>query len=70
MGGAAVGGIAGHTIEGAASTQDGYQISIQMDSPGHQVVAITQAADIRLHVGEKVQVIGGYGSQARVQPLN
>lgn len=70
LGGAALGGLAGHAIEGAASTQNGYQITVQLDGPAHQVVAITQAADIQLHVGEKVQVVGGYGSQARVQPLN
>ena len=70
IGGAALGGLAGHAIEGAASTQNGFQITVQLDNPGHQVVAITQAADIPLRVGEKVQVVGGYGSQARVQPLN
>lgn len=70
LGGAALGGLAGHAIEGAASTQNGYQITVQLDNPGHQVVAITQAADIPLHVGEKVQIVGGYGTQARVQPLN
>ncbi len=70
LGGAALGGLAGHAIEGAASTQNGYQITVRLDNPGHQVVAITQAADIQLHVGEKVQVVGGYGTQARVQPMN
>jgi len=70
IGGAALGGLAGHAIEGAASTQNGYQITVRLDGPAQQVVAITQAADIQLHVGEKVQVVGGYGSQARVQPLN
>ncbi len=70
IGGAALGGLAGHAIEGAVSTQNGFQITVQLDNPAHQVVAITQAADIQLHVGEKVQVVGGYGTQARVQPLN
>ena len=65
--GAVAGGAAGSAIEGSASAQNGLQVTIRLDNG--QTVAITQAADIQLRAGERVQIVGGYGSQARVTPL-
>jgi outer membrane lipoprotein SlyB len=65
--GAVAGGYAGSAIEGHVSAQPGYQITVHLDNGN--TVAITQAADITITQGERVQIIGGYGSQARVTPL-
>jgi outer membrane lipoprotein SlyB len=65
--GAVAGGIAGSAAEGAATREQGLQITIRLDSG--QVVAITQAADVQLVPGQRVEVIGNlYGGKARVLP--
>lgn len=67
--GALAGGIAGSAAEGRALAQAGYQITIRLDSG--QTVAVTQAADVHVSVGQRVEIIGGgYGAgPARVLPL-
>jgi len=65
--GAVAGGIAGSAAEGAATREQGLQITIRLDSG--QSVAITQAADVQLVPGQRVEVIGNlYGGKARVAP--
>ena len=65
--GAVAGGIAGSAAEGAATRQQGLQITIRLDSG--QVVAVTQAADVGLAVGQRVGIIGGmYGGKVLVIP--
>jgi outer membrane lipoprotein SlyB len=68
--GALAGGVAGSAIEGHALAQQGYQITVRLDNG--QSIAVTQAADVPVQVGERVQLIGGgWGGQpARVLPLN
>ena len=65
--GAAAGGIAGSALEARADVQDGYQITVRLDNGN--TVAVTQAADVPVKVGERVQITGGYGTQARVTPI-
>jgi outer membrane lipoprotein SlyB len=68
--GALAGGVAGSAIEGRALAQQGYQITVRLDNG--QTVAVTQAADVSIHVGQRVQMIGGgWGGQpARVLPID
>ncbi len=69
--GALAGGIAGSALEGHALAQQGYQITVRLDSG--QTVAVTQAADISVRSGMRVEIVGGgyYGSgPARVLPLS
>ena len=69
--GALAGGIAGSALEGHALAQQGYQITVKLDSG--QTVAVTQAADIAVRAGMRVEIVGGgyYGAgPARVLPLS
>lgn len=65
LGGAVAGNLAGQH----AYQQPGLEISVKLDD-GH-VVSLTQAADVALAVGERVQLISGayYGESSRVIPL-
>lgn len=66
--GAVAGGIAGSAAEGAATREQGLQITVRLDNG--QAVAITQAADVQIAVGQRVEVIGSlYGGKARVLPV-
>ncbi len=67
--GAIAGVIAGNRAEAAVSQTTGEQVTVRLQSGS--VIAVTQAADVPLRVGEKVQVIGGgWGGQpARVLPI-
>ena len=66
--GAVAGGIAGSAAEGAATRKQGLQITVRMDNG--QALAITQAADVQLSVGQRVEVIGNLsGGKARVLPV-
>ncbi|MDE2129516.1 MAG: glycine zipper 2TM domain-containing protein [Betaproteobacteria bacterium] len=65
--GAIAGGIGGEAATDAAYKQAGVQVTVMMDGGGD--FAITQANDVPLIVGERVEVIGGYGQPARVLPL-
>ncbi|WP_286728614.1 MULTISPECIES: glycine zipper 2TM domain-containing protein [unclassified Thiomonas] len=68
--GAVAGAIAGNRAEAATTQSTGEQVTVKLQSG--QVIAVTQAADVRLHVGQQVQVVGGgWGGQpARVLPLS
>jgi len=71
--GALAGALGGQAIEGAASAERGELVTVKLDSG--QVVAITQANDTPLHVGQRVQVLTSQSQQwgqpgiARVLPL-
>ena len=66
--GAVAGGIAGSAAEGATTREQGLQITVRLDNS--QAVAITQAADVQLSVGQRVEIIGNlYGGKARVLPV-
>lgn len=68
--GALAGGIAGSAAEGKVLAQSGYQITVRLDNG--QTVAVTQAADVGVSVGQRVEIVGGgyYGSgPARVLPV-
>lgn len=66
--GALAGSIAGNRAEAAVTQASGEQVTVRLQSG--QVIAVTQAADVPLAVGEQVQVVGGgWGQPARVLPL-
>lgn len=67
--GAIAGAIAGNRMEAAATQASGEQVTVRLQNGS--VIAVTQAADAPLAVGEQVQVVGGgWGGQpARVLPL-
>ena len=67
--GAVAGAIAGSRAEAAVTQSGGVQVTVRLQSG--QVIAVTQAADVPLAVGEQVQVVGGgWGGQpARVLPI-
>ncbi len=65
--GALAGGAAGDAIQNDASTQEGVELTIRLDS-GY-VIAVTQGADEQFRVGDRVQVLGG-GGATRVTRLD
>ncbi len=65
--GALAAGAAGEAAQGAMSSQDGFELTVRLDS-GY-VIAVTQGADEAFQVGERVQVLGG-GGATRVTRLD
>jgi outer membrane lipoprotein SlyB len=65
--GALAGLMGGQALEGASAKESGLLVTVRLD--GGQVLAITQAADVQLAVGEHVQVLAGRDGKARVLPL-
>ena len=67
--GALAGAIVGNRAEASMTQSSGEQVTVRLKSG--QVIAVTQAADVPLAVGEQVQVVGGgWGGQpTRVMPL-
>ncbi|SCC94946.1 putative lipoprotein pcp [Thiomonas sp. X19] len=65
--GAIAGGLGGEAATNAAYKQSGVQVTVKMAGGGD--FAVTQAADVPLTVGERVEVVGGYGQLARVLPM-
>ncbi len=66
VGGAVLGAGAGYAGGKAAGSQDGYEITVDLDNGGTTV--ITQGADIQFSQGQRVKVISGGGGPARVVP--
>ncbi len=58
--GTLAGAVAGKAAQNQAETQNGVEITIRLDS-GY-VIAVTQGADEKFRVGERVQVLGGGGA--------
>lgn len=69
LGGAVGGNLAGNRLY----RQPGLQVTVKLDAGNgsSQILSVTQAADVALRAGERVQVIGNqYGGQPiRVEPL-
>ena len=61
--GAVLGGIAGSTIDKNVQSKRGLEITVRLSTG--KVVAVTQLADQRFNVGDRVKVIGNHGN-ARV----
>lgn len=57
--GAVAGGLGGNLVGQHAYQQPGLEISVKLD--GGNVVSVTQAADVDIAVGERVQLIAGNG---------
>jgi outer membrane lipoprotein SlyB len=72
--GTLVGAVVGTAVSNQAYRQPGVAVTVRLDAGRYnpsQVVAITQAADVPVYAGERVEVVGsGYsGSPARVYPV-
>jgi outer membrane lipoprotein SlyB len=67
--GALAGLVGGNRIAAAAYKEPGLAVTVELD--GGEIVTVTQAADVPLTVGQRVQVVGSaYGnSVSRVTPL-
>ena len=77
--GALLGSMAANQATQAAYSQPGLQITVRLDPvnkwQGSQVIAITQAADVKVHPGQRVEVLNadqyGWNAQpARVLPIS
>lgn len=69
--GALGGAAAGDMAAGKAYQQPGLQITIKLDNG--QTIAVTQAADVPVRVGQRVELLGspyGWHSTARVVPIS
>jgi outer membrane lipoprotein SlyB len=62
--GGVLGGVAGAAAEEAVTRQQGYEITVKLDSG--RLIAVTQAADEEFKVGERVRVIYGGRGGTRV----
>ena len=68
--GALAGAAGGNMVAGSAYRQPGLQITIRLDNG--QILAVTQAADVPIHAGQRVELLGsayGWNSTARVVPI-
>lgn len=65
--GALAGLMGGQALEGAASKESGLLVTVKLDDG--RMLAITQAADVQLTVGERVQVLMDRTGKARALPL-
>lgn len=65
IGGAVIGGVAGHAIDKAVNTQSGIEYIIRLKKD-NSTIAVAQANDLKLNVGQKVLII--YGATTRVIP--
>ena len=65
--GALAGLMGGQALEGAAAKESGLLVTVKLDDG--RMLAITQAADVQLIVGERVQVLMDRTGKARALPL-
>ena len=66
--GAIGGGIGGNLIASHAYTQPGLEVTVRLDDG--RIIDVTQAADVAITPGERVQLISTYyGEPARVVPI-
>lgn len=59
IGGAIIGGIAGQAVEQVGTKQEGVEITVKLE--GGKLIAITQAADERFNIGDRVRILSGGG---------
>jgi len=57
--GAVAGGVAGAAAEEGATRQKGIEVTVKLDSG--RMIAVTQAADEKFFVGERVRILSGGG---------
>ncbi len=62
IGGAVLGGIAGNAVQGALSSQNGYEYVVELNNG--QVMTITQGTDVLLSPGQRCMLL--YGNPARL----
>ncbi|APZ43519.1 hypothetical protein [Acidihalobacter ferrooxydans] len=67
LGGAVIGGMLGQSVGNQVTGRVGELITVRLDSG--KLVAITQASNPNLQVGEKVQVLYGQDGRTRVLPF-
>jgi outer membrane lipoprotein SlyB len=65
--GAVAGVLVGSAVEKAATRQDGYQITVELD--GGRTIAVVQAKDQAFAVGERVKIFSRRDGAARVAKL-
>ncbi|SCC94393.1 Outer membrane lipoprotein pcp [Thiomonas sp. X19] len=68
--GALAGAAGGDLAASKAYAQPGLQITVRLDNG--QTIAVTQAADVPIRVGQRVELLGsqyGWGQPARVVPI-
>ncbi|MHB1668828.1 outer membrane lipoprotein [Thiomonas sp.] len=69
--GALAGAAGGNMVAGNAYQQPGLQITVRLDNG--QTIAVTQAADVPVQAGQRVELLGspyGWNSTARVVPIS
>ena len=69
--GALAGAAGGNMVAGSAYRQPGLQITVRLGNG--QTIAVTQAADVSIHPGQRVELLGsqyGWGQPARVVPIS
>uniref|UniRef100_E6PSG4 Putative Rickettsia 17 kDa surface antigen n=1 Tax=mine drainage metagenome TaxID=410659 RepID=E6PSG4_9ZZZZ len=69
--GALAGAAGGNMVAGNAYQQPGLQITVRLDNG--QTIAVTQAADVPVRAGQRVELLGnpyGWHSTARVVPIS
>lgn len=68
--GAIAGAVGGNKVAARSWRQPGLAVTVKLD--GGQAIEVTQAADVALHAGQRVEVIGdGWGnSPVRVVPID
>ena len=69
--GALAGAAGGNMVAGKAYEQPGLQITVKLDNG--QTIAVTQAADVPIQTGQRVELLGnpyGWHSTARVVPIS
>lgn len=57
--GAILGGVLGQGVENSATSKEGVEVTIQLDSG--KLIAVTQEADEQFRVGDRVRVLSGGG---------
>lgn len=62
--GGVAGAVAGREVEKAATAENGFEITVDMDRGG--TLLIVQSADVAFAAGERVRVLRGRGDEARV----
>lgn len=64
--GALAGGAAGHAIENQATSQQGMEYEVQLDTGGS--ISLTQGTEPMLSVGQRVKVLSSARERSRVVP--
>lgn len=63
--GAIGGALLGSAVEEGATSVDGLEITVELDSG--EIIAVVQAADVPFYVGDRVRIVRGAGGMIRVR---